>query len=667
MAEPHAPEARHCAQSCWLLFEDVPSLEEICKVRLIWDPSSHLSRLPPAIRSHLSRLSGQFRSMTPYQRLASGCKLIMYAGTDCALAQSPSDIASYECIQEIRSGMHAYSMAMGSDTLYARHVTMENVYSSMNHFFTLPTREYYATDADHASDLTYVIAGKADCLRRAWSIVTSQGTRPSRTIVTACRDHLYQHLSPTTDRRLLAILREVIAPMGFDALKLTCITGDMLDDAWLKSCTWSSYLQRSVHFKDTVVMDLCNADRADVLRWMLTHSTLVNHTHFILSAISATSMHLVSSVLVDTTLDELELEYLYSGAFSNSNDDCLYYLVRRGLKLPETFNHLGRMSAVSLTARRSHSEFLEYMTHTMAYHLNPSQFEDFLSYPDVLCMSIFLATCGDQIVTDIKSRTCLPETLLNTFALSSDALENLLSYLVERLTANSPSQDMYLCILNMCSTLFVNSALSITESTRTDKFTQLTYVMSTFYSVRTRLDATFGPPSIPPTLISSDRTLSAMLSTQDEGMHLLKFMLEDTDIDLSKFSLDLSCLLLSPGMAEYIDSLNDTRAPSINYDAGDMSQALMCSFPHKILYAKSLIGKGIITQRMLESYVETNRAYNLNDFQSIIAIGVVCRLAKNPLLVEVVGSILGMPPREKWPPRIASASHGILEDVRTYL
>lgn len=494
-------ESLDCNQSSstWL-FDDLLSREDTCMLRLIWDQSGAMSHLPTSLMYRLSILTDIFRGLTPYERFASGSKLIAYAGIDCALAQCPSLFATYEVMQEIKGGMHDYAMAMGCDRIYEKHVTVYNMYSSLKYFFTLPTREYYTTDEEHVDDVTRMVAEKAACLRRVWSLATTHSAPHWSNVQfeqDTCRDILYKHLSRNTDARLIAVLREVIIPRGIDALRLTWATDAGVDDAWLKSCTWRPILSVCEEYINTVTMDLCKDGRTDVLRWMLDNPSDEDHTNNILTALSATSVDLVSDLVDLYNIDTEAVEHLYLGAFSNPDDTCLFHLAERGLKPPETFRVIREISAVALACKRSHSAFLVYMTSTMGFSIDPSQIKDFLLYLDTDCMSVFLNACGDELATYLNAHSWIPRTFVYSSMCSPRALDNVLRFLIECLTATHPSKELLLSILTMCSNFFVGMARHVEDTGRVECFSKLRSIMRHYDEVKSRL--TVGHRTFPHT------------------------------------------------------------------------------------------------------------------------------------------------------------------------
>lgn len=449
------------------LFDDFLGLEDRCMVKLIWDQSADISRLSPSLRSRLYCLSHIFSGMTPHQRLVSGCKMIACAGIDCAMVRSPSPLVGYECIHQIRSGMHAYSMAIGSANTYAAHVTAENVISSIKYFFTIPTREFYTTDKDFAVDLEHVIAGKAACLHMAWIVAIKEDISPwtgEYRLKDLFSWELCRRLSSTMDKRLFGIIRNVITPRGFDALRLTCVSECALDEAWIKTCTWSP----GVHLYDTytrdIVTDLCKAWRLDVVMWMLDNHDIVKYTNSIWRVLAEISVDFVVALVKLDTVDDVSLQHLYYGAFSNPDDRCLFYLVEQGLMPPDKFTEFGDVRAVALTGIRSHHAFLDHMTSTLGYSLLYTDFPDFLKFADVDCMDILLKKCGDSIVSDLVSNCWKLAISSTTLTSSMRTLKNVLDYLLGRLMATDPSAALLLHMLNMCRTLFVCTLYHVEES-----------------------------------------------------------------------------------------------------------------------------------------------------------------------------------------------------------
>lgn len=273
--------------------------------------------------------------MSDRQRLESGCKPIICAGIDCALSRSHCTLAKYECIQEIKSGMHAYAMALGSPQQYAEYARVDNVISSLKHIHTLPTREYYSNNEDHAADLAYAITGKAKCLQHAWSIISQDQPPGSANILQAlCRIKLYESITIATDNRLINVIQQVVHPMGFDALRVTWATEKGLDDAWLKSCKWPARSMRYMKYRSKVVEALCISNRTDILKWMLDNSPRVDYTSEILCRLSNTSVDLVKQLVDVKSIGGNDLQHLYVGAFSNPDASCLDYLVRQGVNPP---------------------------------------------------------------------------------------------------------------------------------------------------------------------------------------------------------------------------------------------------------------------------------------------------------------------------------------------
>lgn len=133
-----------------------------------------------------------------------------------------------------------------------------------------------------------------------------------------------------------------------------------------------------------------------------------------------------------------------------------------------------------------------------------------------------------------------------------------------------------------------------------------------------------------------------MLSVRNEGMHTLKFLINDLHMDLSEFTPSWICTLSTSGMAEYIYSLDDRRAPTMKRDPEYLRQIILSRSPHEIMNTKFLRRKHIISRRMLEDYLRIHCPKRRYDLHDLIALGVIYRMTKR---CRLNGPVMDLPPR----------------------
>lgn len=222
-----APDETTTRVSLFRTSEDVDDLEEMCLMKMIRDVDGQPCLISHPMLSRVAVITTAFRQLSDFERLASGCRPIVYAGADDILARDHPKEDILECVEEIKDGLHYYAMAMGDVGLYKKYSNKFNVFSSLLAFSILPGRHLYTSDNSYKTDIDYLLPKKRICLQHACTLLQNN------LFVCKCSRHILYTNVLDFHIELINILEEIFPPIVYELLGVLSVTGRAIDEEYL--------------------------------------------------------------------------------------------------------------------------------------------------------------------------------------------------------------------------------------------------------------------------------------------------------------------------------------------------------------------------------------------------------------------------------------------------
>lgn len=622
--------------------EYVPTLEDLCIVFMLRRPHLILHRLSHSVLNTVRILRERFSAM---QRFTSGHRLIMYAGIDCSTDRATSKREEAECIAEIKSGLQAYLMASGDARSYAAVANTTNVYSSLAHYYTLPSRELYNTDKSYRLHVAGIVEEKEECIRTAWDVVCSVG-QMQQELKTTVRKLLYLDIPEDADPRLVAILGNVIDPVGCEALMYTVGTYEPLNAQWLEGLDWTTQCATAV------IQKVCKAGRVDVLKWLLTTDKVNRSAQLdVMTCATSTSLSLVIDVLYGTvdvsSLQDVAVESLYLGAFRNPDQSCLFYLETCGIRPPESMTITGRISTVAMCTVQSHLQYMRHLTSFYGFQMSPHHFREYLMQADVDCMNEYLKTCGKTIVESYRRQ---PDLLL--FALSDmsgpmDARKNVVEYVISELVKDDPSVYVLEHLLVMCRAIFRKLPSCTDEHPIHSVLDQMRYVSNRHYYLKTLLYSLASSMIFPHhmyDLMHGEDALVYMLPSNKHALGIMKYLVEEEYITLPDYKVGVETCMHCAGLCEYLDTWNNRGDWISISNPLPLFTGIYFRNPGEVVNCLPMIVNGRFPLFHLTRYVHLHTTNCMFDLRNVVAFGVLQRIAKDLEVARVAAKTVSLPP-----------------------
>lgn len=264
------------------------SAHDMCLVRPIWDRSNNLDKMSPTAANRVILLRNAFDIISHTERLSSGCPLITYAAIDSKVACIDSHLKVVEYIQEVKDGMHFYSMAMGDSKQYKTYCNITNVFSSLYAFTVIPDRKTYISDRTYWGSLEHVIRGKRECMTHLWSVAKS-----SEPLMNRLRESMYCR-ADLTSADLLDILNDIIGKTLYDYIRVTCVHLLPLDILELDALDKTHSITPSVEYVKGSLDVACEYGRKDLLEWLLRSPAHFAQRRHILRKCASTSVDILA-------------------------------------------------------------------------------------------------------------------------------------------------------------------------------------------------------------------------------------------------------------------------------------------------------------------------------------------------------------------------------------